>query len=165
MLEALFNSLKPHAPSTQEIEAWRDNPFAPHMVVRGRSVASMKLTVIKYISILIAYRNYYFRRNTLEDLPNTIQLYILASHVYVPKGQRIPKRGRKKVESYCSLLDKRDVFGNAVVEMELSFPFLNQSPQPVGIIDSGSDDSGQNSISIGTSFKLLDYAKNLVQLS
>jgi hypothetical protein len=46
--------------------------------------------------------------------------------------------------------------------MELSFPFSNQSPQPVGIIDSGSNDSGQKGISTGTSFGLPDYAKNLV---
>ena len=44
----------------------------------------------------------------------------------------------------------------------MSFPFSNQSPQPVGMINSGSNDSNQKSISIGTSFGFPHYAKNLV---
>lgn len=132
VLETLFDSLKPRQ-SNQPINNWRDNPFDPHLVARDRPVAYMKWTAMMYIQILTAYGDYYFQLNTLEALPLAIQCYVLASHIYGPAGQLIPKRGTKKVETYYSLLDKWDAFGNAVVEMELAFPFSNQSAQPIGI--------------------------------
>lgn len=135
VLETLFNSLKPNTPDAAlgPINEWRQNPFAPHVVARDRPSAYMKWTAMQYIRTLISYGDYYFRSNTLEALPRALQCYILASHIYGPKGQRIPKRGKKKVETYYSLLDRWDAFSNAVVSMELMFPFSNQSPQPVGI--------------------------------
>jgi hypothetical protein len=60
---------------------------------------------------------------------------VLASHGYGPQSQRIPKRGKKKVQTCCSLLGKWDAFSNAVVDMELAFPFSNQTPQPIGLMN------------------------------
>jgi hypothetical protein len=135
VLETILNGLKPNTPDAVlgPINDWRNNPFAPHVVARDRPSAYMKWAAMKYIQTLIAYGDYYFRRNTLEDLPSALQCYVLASHIYGPKGQTIPKRGKKKVETYWSLLDQWDAFSNAVVNMELIFPFSNQSPQPVGV--------------------------------
>ena len=48
-------------------------------------------------------------------------------------GQKIPKRGKIKPQTYNSLLDKWDAFGNAMVELELAFPFSNQTPLPIGV--------------------------------
>jgi hypothetical protein len=90
----------------------------------------MKWAVMKYRQILITYGDYYFRQNTLEAVPLAIQCYILASHIYGPRGQRIPKRSRVKPQTYYSLLDKWDAISNAVVSLELSFPFSNQTPHP-----------------------------------
>jgi Tc toxin complex TcA C-terminal TcB-binding domain/Neuraminidase-like domain len=132
VLEALFNSLQPNKPdkTNGQITQWRENPFMPHVVARTRPVAYMKWTVMKYLQILIAYGDYYFRQNTLEAVPLAIQCYILASHIYGPAGQRIPKRGKVKPQTYYSLLDKWDAVSNAVVDLELSFPFSNQIPHP-----------------------------------
>jgi hypothetical protein len=58
---------------------------------------------------------------------------VLAAHVYGPRGQKIPKRGKVLPETYNSLLDKWDAFGNAMVELELAFPFSNQTPFPIGV--------------------------------
>ena len=63
----------------------------------------MKWVAMKYIEILIAYGDYYFRQNTLETLPLAIQCYVLASHVYGPRGQKIPKRGKTQPQTYNSL--------------------------------------------------------------
>ncbi|KAH8910494.1 hypothetical protein BR93DRAFT_988939, partial [Coniochaeta sp. PMI_546] len=130
-LEATFLQLQPQTPN-DEITEWRDNPFSPHAVARTRPVAYMKWIAMKYIEIMIAYGDYYFRQNSLETIPNAIQCYVIASHVYGPRGQKIPMRGKKKPQTYMSLLDKWDAFGNAVVQLEVEFPFSNQTSLPIG---------------------------------
>jgi len=131
VLEKLFLGLQPNQPD-ESINEWRDKPFQPHVVARSRPSAYMKWVAMKYIEILIAYGDYYFRQNTLETIPLAIQCYVLASHVYGPRGQKIPKRGKTLPQTYSSLLDKWDAFGNAMVELELVFPFSNQTPLPIG---------------------------------
>ncbi len=131
VLENLFLGLQPNQPNSA-INEWRDKPFQPHVVARQRPSAYMKWVAMKYIEILIAYGDYYFRQNTLETIPLAIQCYVLASHVYGPRGQKIPKRGNTLPQTYNSLLDKWDAFGNAMVELELAFPFSNQTPLPIG---------------------------------
>lgn len=113
--------------SYEAVNEWREKPFQPHVVARRRPSAYMKWVAMKYIEILIAYGDYYFRQNTLETIPLAIQCYILASHVYGPRGQKIPKRGKTQPQSYVSLLDRWDAFGNAMVELELLAPYSNQT--------------------------------------
>jgi hypothetical protein len=125
VLENLFLSLQPNTPDDQ-ITEWRDNPFQPHIVARSRPSAYMKWVAMKYIEILIAYGDYYFRQNTLETIPTAIQYYVMAAHIYGSRGQKIPKRGRIRSQTYYSLLNRWDAFSNAMVELELVFPFSNQ---------------------------------------
>jgi hypothetical protein len=133
-LEKTLAMLQPNGVVEQGnvVGEWRDNPFEPHVVARARRQAYMKWFAMRYIEILIAYGDWYFMQNTLETIPMAIQLYVQASHLYGPRAQRIPRRGRKKVETYNSLLDQWDGFGNAVVQMELAFPFSQQSDKPLG---------------------------------
>ena len=132
-LTQMFESLQPNQPDTQfYINEWRDSPFLPHSVARARPVAYMKYVAMKYIQVLITYGDYYFTQNTLETLPLALQCYILASHIYGPRAQKIPKRGKKEPQTYNSLVDKWDAFGNAMVQLELQFPFSNQIQFPYG---------------------------------
>src|SRR5262249_21965051 len=78
VLETLFAGLQPKAPNDQ-INEWRDKPFQPHVIARSRPSAYMKWTVMKYIEILIAYGDYYFRQFTLETLPLATQMYVMAA--------------------------------------------------------------------------------------
>ena len=128
-LDAFFQSL---APGTENaaVTDWRYNPFSPFAVARSRPVAFMKWVVMTYIGILIDYGDYYFRQNTLESIPLAIQLYVMASHLFGPAPHATPKRGEIKVETYESLLDQWDAFDNAVVDLELAFPFSNQIETP-----------------------------------
>jgi len=132
VLEKLFLQLKPNQPNNA-INEWRNKPFQPHVVARSRPSAYMKWVAMKYIEILIAYGDFYFRQNTLETIPLAIQCYVLASHVHGRNGQKIPKRGKILPQTYNSLLDKWDAFSNAMVELELVFPFSNQTPLPIGV--------------------------------
>ncbi|WP_154724325.1 neuraminidase-like domain-containing protein [Thiothrix nivea] len=125
VLERLFFSLQAGQPDTA-ITEWRNNPFQPHVVARSRPAAYMKWVAMKYIQILIAWGDHLFQQDTIETINQASQLYILASHAYGSKGQRIPKRGRTKPQTYFSLIDRWDAFSNAMVELELAFPFSNQ---------------------------------------
>lgn len=133
-LEVFFAKLKPNTveDSSSVIQKWRDNPFQPFVVARGRRQAIMRWFAIQYIRILIAYGDYYFVQYTLETIPLAIQLYVRASHIYGQRPQQIPKRGNKKAATYNSLLDQWDAFSNAIVQLELAFPFSNQIDQPTG---------------------------------
>jgi hypothetical protein len=126
VLEGILNSLSPRQ-HDERITEWRDAPFRPYVVARGRIVAYMKWTVALYIRTLVADGDVYFRRRTLEDVPLAIQRYVLASHAFGPKGETIPKQGKKMPQTYFSLLDKWDALSNAAVQLEVAFPFSNQT--------------------------------------
>ncbi|GKT67547.1 putative toxin subunit [Colletotrichum tofieldiae] len=114
----------------QDVKAvtdWRRTPFQPHLVARARPMAYMKWMLTKYIEILVAYGDFYFRQNTLDSVPNAIQMYVLASHLCGPRGQKIPRRNVKTM-NYASLSQNLDAFSNAIVRLEERFPFSNQTP-------------------------------------
>ncbi|GJC89483.1 hypothetical protein ColLi_12321 [Colletotrichum liriopes] len=114
----------------QDVKAvtdWRRTPFQPHLVARERPMAYMKWMLTKYIEILVAYGDFYFRQNTLDSIPNAIQMYVLASHLCGPHGQKIPRRNIKTM-NYASLSKNLDAFSNAIVRLEEQFPFSNQTP-------------------------------------
>jgi hypothetical protein len=131
VLQNLFLALQPGEPNSQ-INEWRNKPFQPHVVARSRPAAYMMWVAMTYINILIEWGDYLFRQDTRETINQATQLYVLAAHVYGPRGQKIPKRGKTLPQTYNSLLDNWDAFGNAMVELELAFPFSNQIPFPIG---------------------------------
>lgn len=92
------------------------NPSAAHVAARERPVAYMKRIMMKYIEILIASGDDYFRQGSLEAVPLALQRYIEASHVLGRKPQDVPTLGQRRVKTYATLLKD-------VVDMELLFPF------------------------------------------
>jgi Tc toxin complex TcA C-terminal TcB-binding domain len=124
-MEKFFESLRPGVENAS-ITEWRDNPFPPFVVARSRPVAYMKWVDMIYIQILMEYGDYNFRQNTLESVPRAIQLYVMAGHLFGPKPQQIPKRGKIQPQTYKTLVNNWDTFENAVVGLELVFPFSNQ---------------------------------------
>lgn len=134
VLENLFAQLQADNDCAMSaVNEWREKPFMPHVVARSRPSAYMKWVVMKYLEILIAWGDYLFRQDTIESINQATQIYVLAAHIYGSRGHKIPKRGEMKAETYNSLLDKWDAFSNAMVELELVFPFSNQTPFPMGV--------------------------------
>ena len=111
-----------------KIAEWRESPFKPHLIARGRPVAYMKNVVMKYVENLIAWGDDLFRRDTMESINEATQLYIIAANILGPRPQFIPKRGEIKAETFATLQPKLDTFGNALVQMENLFPYSSSIP-------------------------------------
>lgn len=122
-----------------EIEAkvakWRENPFKPHLIARGRLVAYKKNVVLKYVENLLAWGDDLFRRDTIESINEATQLYIIAAHILGKRPETIPKRGEAAPETYDSLSKKHlDSFGNAMVAWENLIPYASGVPVSDGTV-------------------------------
>jgi hypothetical protein len=136
-LESLLNNLNretdPESEDFKEdsiysdhVSEWRENPFDPHLVASNRPIAYMEHVVIKYIENLLDWGDSLFRQFTRENVYEAMQLYVIASHILGKRPEVVPKRGTVKTETYSSLKDKLDVFGNALVELENVFPMSSE---------------------------------------
>lgn len=105
------------------IQAWRNRPFQPHVVARGRFLAYQLNVVMKYLDNLIAWGDSLFRQDTIEAINEATQIYVLAGNILGPKPQAVPPRGKAAYQTYAQIKNKLDAFGNALVEMENEFPF------------------------------------------
>jgi hypothetical protein len=108
--------------------------FQPHAVARTRHPAYQYSVVMKYLDNLIAWGDHLFLQDTVESINEATQLYVLASNILGPRPQRIPARGTVRPKTFKQLkLDGLDPMGNALVELEGSFPFnLTEPPTAAG---------------------------------
>jgi hypothetical protein len=108
----------------QAIQAWRDKPFQPHVIARGRYLAYQLNVLMKYLDNLLAWGDSLFRQDTMESLNEATQVYVLAANLLGPKPQKIPPRHKRVAKSFAQLKDAGiDAFGNALVELENEIPF------------------------------------------
>lgn len=136
-LEALMQQLnKPQGdPRRKELEdaikAWRANPFNPHLIARMRLVAYQKNVLMKYLDNLIAWADNLFRQDTIEQINQATQLYIMAAQLLGDRPQKIPARGKIIAKTYEELEKAGlNAFSNALVEMETLAPFYNLESIP-----------------------------------
>lgn len=108
-----------------QIRQWRDHPFQPHRIARGRPGAYMKTVVMKYIDNLIAWGDKLFRRDTIESINEATQLYILAANLLGQRPQRVSPVAEKTgaPPTYKTLRKTLDAFSNAIVDVESLTPF------------------------------------------
>lgn len=110
------------------IQAWRDKPFQPHVVARGRYLAYQYSVVMKYLDNLIAWGDNLFRQDTMETLNEATQIYVMAANLLGPKPQKVPSLHKPVSRTYAQLRASGiDKFGNALVELENQFPFNSSS--------------------------------------
>ncbi|WP_437793362.1 neuraminidase-like domain-containing protein [Sorangium sp. So ce693] len=86
-----------------QIEAWRKDPFNPHLVARMRPIAYQKAVVMKYIENLIAWGDQLFRRETIESINEATQLYILAGNILGRRPARVERQDAVTPRSYWQL--------------------------------------------------------------
>jgi hypothetical protein len=112
----------------KSIQAWRDHPFQPHVIARGRYLAYQLNVLMKYLDNLLAWGDSLFRQDTIEALNEATQVYVLAANLLGPRPQKVPPRRKASPKSYAQLKTAGiDAFGNALVDLENEFPF-NSSP-------------------------------------
>ncbi|KYG10690.1 hypothetical protein BE21_10530 [Sorangium cellulosum] len=86
-----------------QIEAWRKDPFNPHIVARMRPIAYQKAVVMKYVENLIAWGDQLFRRETIESINEATQVYILAGNILGRRPARIERKDAVTPRNYWQL--------------------------------------------------------------
>ncbi|MCC7547537.1 MAG: insecticidal toxin protein [Burkholderiales bacterium] len=122
------------------IQAWRDKPFQPHVVARGRYLAYQYNVVMKYLDNLIAWGDHLFRQDTIETLNEATQVYVMAANLLGPKPERVPPLHKPVSKTYAQLKAAGiDKFGNALIELENQFPFNSSNAASGDATSSGAD--------------------------
>lgn len=122
--KGILQSLGAGTEVVAEIDNWRSHPFAPHVVARGRPAVYMKRFIAKYIEILIASGDVYFRQNSMDTITLALQRYIEASEVFGPAPQAIMRPTTRVTKTYFDLKNLLNDFSTANVDMELQFPYF-----------------------------------------
>lgn len=101
----------------QQVVAWKNNPFMPHLVARHRPVAYQRNVVMKYIDNLIAWGDQLFRRETIESLNQATLLYVLAHELLGDRPVEIANVPvtTKTYAELDAVPGNIDYFGNAQV--------------------------------------------------
>ena len=110
------------------INQWRIKPFRPHVVARFRTVAYQKAVLMKYVDNLMEWGDYLFRQDTMENIVQATQMYILSDKLLGEKPHTIPPVVKPPYETYNQVAAKLDAFGNALIGLENILPDLSALP-------------------------------------
>ncbi len=106
-----------------------NKPFQPHAVARTRPIAYKYSVVMKYLDNLIAWGDHLFRQDTIETINEATQIYILAANILGERPQKVPVKGKAPPKTFAQLKAQGlNAMGNALVELEGSFPFNQAFP-------------------------------------
>ena len=100
----------------EQLKAWKNNPFKPHVIARYRPVAYQKNVVMKYIDNLIKWGDMLFKRDTMESINEASLLYMLAYEILGDRPKKVPHVEHEEF-TFNDLESKLDEFGNARVDI------------------------------------------------
>ncbi|HSI77230.1 MAG TPA: hypothetical protein VK957_15115, partial [Lunatimonas sp.] len=121
--------------NSEQLKAWRNNPFNPHVISRYRPVAYQKNVVMKYLDNLIAWGDMLFKRDTIESINEASLLYMLAYEILGERPQKVPTVKHEEF-TFEELETKLDDFGNARIDVMVEDTLL---PITVVPTSTGSD--------------------------
>ena len=111
--------------NVDQIRAWKNNPFDPHLIARYRPVAYQKAILKDYIGTVIKWADLKFVQNTIESINEAIVLYVLAYELLGPRPVEVYNTNNRDF-SYNDLISQGnlDPLGNKKVEvlMENNIP-------------------------------------------
>jgi hypothetical protein len=114
------------------IDAWRRDPFNPHLIARQRMVAYQKNVVMKYLDNLIAWGDQLFRQDTFEAINEATQLYILAAQLIGKRPENIEPLIREPRYTYRELdAQGIDHFAEAIADVE--YMMVSNKPYVAGL--------------------------------
>ncbi|MGJ0506829.1 MAG: hypothetical protein ACR652_06750 [Methylocystis sp.] len=110
-------------------QAMLNKPFNPHAIARTRHVAYQYNVVMKYLDNLIAWGDDLYQQYTVETINEATLLYVLANNILGPRPEKAPPLGVVQSKTFAQLKAlSLDQMGNAMVELESSFPFNMAAP-------------------------------------
>ncbi len=118
--------------NADQLKAWRNNPFKPHIIARYRPVAYQKNVVMKYLDNLIAWGDMLFKRDTIESINEASLLYMLAYEILGERPKKVPNVRHEEL-TFNELETKLDAFGNARVDV-----IVEDTLMPITVIPSSS---------------------------
>ena len=101
-----------------QLSAWWEKPFSPHVIARLRIAAYQKAVVMKYIDNLIEWGDKLFRRDTMESIQEATQIYILAANILGPRPEKIPPIVSKETLTFQKMRHDLNLFSNFEVRLE-----------------------------------------------
>ncbi|KAK6527603.1 putative Insecticidal toxin complex protein TccB2 [Orbilia ellipsospora] len=119
---SLANDLK------TQIELWRTNPYAPHVIARLRPVAYQICTVTKYIQNLMDWGDNLFRQLTRETITQASTLYMTVDKLLGAKPQIVKPAVAVPPRTYNELGISIDLLGNALLTIENLLPDMTTLP-------------------------------------
>jgi hypothetical protein len=102
----------------EQLSAWWEKPFSPHVIARLRIGAYQKAVVMKYIDNLIEWGDKLFRRDSMESIQEATQIYILAANILGPRPEKIPPIVSKEPLTFQRMRHGLDLFSNFEVRLE-----------------------------------------------
>ncbi|SNT49754.1 Peptidoglycan-binding (PGRP) domain of peptidoglycan hydrolases-containing protein [Asanoa hainanensis] len=119
-----------------QLRAWKNNPFQPHLIARTRPVAYQKSVLMAYLDNLIAWADQLFRGDTMELINEATLLYVLAQELLGKRPVKVPAPERAD-RSYRELVadGALDPFGNKRVEVLME----NVVGPPLAVTPAGPD--------------------------
>lgn len=135
-----INTFEPGSESVA-ISDWQADPFDAHSVARSRPAVYMKRFMMKYVEIILALGDEYFRQSSLDTVRLALQRYIQASYIFGKAPRTLPSAVKPVTKSYNDLIPM-NAFSDSAVDMELTFPYYikskNEAADPKGTIKKAS---------------------------
>jgi hypothetical protein len=101
-----------------QVDAWREDPFNPHLIARMRLTAYQKNVLMKYIDNLLSWGDMLFKQDTMETTNEATQLYMLAWYILGERPKMVAGKEPQDM-TYCELQEEGiDDFSNAMVTLE-----------------------------------------------
>ncbi len=113
----------------EQLKAWRNSPFNPHIIARYRPVAYQRNVVMKYLDNLIAWGDQLFRRDSIESINEASLLYLLAYEILGERPKKVPNVEHEDL-TFNEIGDKLDDIGNARVDVLIEDTLLPMSVEP-----------------------------------
>src|SRR5262245_65179097 len=101
-----------------QLSAWWEKPFSPHVIARLRIAAYQKAVVMKYIDNLVEWGDKLFRRDTMESIQEATQIYILAANILGPRPEKIPPIVSREPLTFQKMRHELNLFSNFEVRLE-----------------------------------------------
>jgi len=101
-----------------QLSAWWEKPFSPHVIARLRIAAYQKAVVMKYIDNLVEWGDKLFRRDSMESIQESTQIYILAANILGPRPEKIPPIVSKEPLTFSKMRHALNLFSNFEVRVE-----------------------------------------------